>query len=54
MQDPESIRCQVVRMLRMLVEITSTLDRMPEERYLLMKVEPTAPGLRSLAVTATA
>eukprot|EP00892_Ulva_mutabilis_P003663 jgi/Ulvmu1/1669/UM114_0043.1 len=39
--DPESIRCQVVRMLRMLVEITSTLDRMPEERYLLMKVEYT-------------
>lgn len=39
MQDPESIRFQVVRMMRMLVEITQTLEKMPEERYILMKVE---------------
>jgi hypothetical protein len=40
-QNPESIRYQVVRMMRLLVEITQTLERVPEERYILMKVEYT-------------
>jgi hypothetical protein len=39
--DPESIRYQVVRMMRMLVTITNTLEKMPEERYIMMKVEYT-------------
>jgi HORMA domain len=40
-QDPESIRYQVVRMMRLLVEITQTLDQMPGERYIHMKMEYT-------------
>jgi hypothetical protein len=41
MQTPESIRYEVVRMLRLLVEITQTLDKIPDERYVLMKIEYT-------------